>query len=308
MRYSFLDLFCNPLESVDLVVRCEELGFHRYWVGEHHTPNQCSNPLLLSGVLQGLTDQIRVGTGAVGLYGRSPFLVAEDARLVSYLYGDRFDLGVTRGLAFAKPSLVPFVVDGRDLETLKATFDQRICQLHAFLTGRANDVVPEVDHLYLETPPPPLWLLGMSAGSGRVAARLGIGFCTSLHHARDVAKMRAAIQAYREYFTPSPELAEPYVILVQSGVCLESAAAVDALWGEFCQGLGEAKAAEASAQLDQLFFGDPDQCAATMLEVWRDYAPDELMLLIHPAVQQKFHSLGLLAEALETVSSEVGRV
>src|ERR1044072_183280 len=97
LRYSGLDVFRGPREPAERARRADALGFHRYWVGEHHTPTLCPNPLLLSAVLLGLTERIRIGTGAVGLLARSPLSIAEDVRLIRTLFGDRFDLGVTRG-------------------------------------------------------------------------------------------------------------------------------------------------------------------------------------------------------------------
>src|SRR5215210_4378863 len=80
--------------SVDLARRTEELGYHRYWVAEHHgTPMlACNAPEVLVAAIAAATDRVRVGSGGVMLPHYSPFRVAETFSMLSGLYTGRIDL------------------------------------------------------------------------------------------------------------------------------------------------------------------------------------------------------------------------
>src|ERR1700753_694468 len=97
MDLSILDF--GPIgAAVELVQEADRLGYRRYWMGEHHSRWQCSNPLLLGALLAATSDGIRVGSGGVCLAFQSPYKIAEDARLIEFMVPGKFDLGVARGL------------------------------------------------------------------------------------------------------------------------------------------------------------------------------------------------------------------
>src|SRR6202000_1063908 len=91
--------FGYPGAAVGLMAEADRLGYHRYWLGEHHSRWQCANPLLLGALLAATTGGIRLGSGGVCLNYHSAYRIAEDARLIEFMLPGRFDLGVTRGLA-----------------------------------------------------------------------------------------------------------------------------------------------------------------------------------------------------------------
>lgn len=269
MRYSVLDLFRSPLESAHLAQQAERLGFHRYWIGEHHDPRQCPNPLLLAAVLLGITDRIRIGSGALGLLVRSPVQIAEDAQIIESLYQHRFDLGITRGLAGANQGLRERLLDGRSLEHLLKTYPERVRSLAGLLD--ATD----------ETPPrsvPPLWLVGVNTSSACLAASLGIGFCTSLHHQPDGDALGDALDAYRRTFVRGSRFARPYAIVVQSGVCAPTSEEAQALLDAFLAEESPLGVAGFTAA-GRLFVGDPKACRASLEATRLRYRPDEIMLL-----------------------------
>src|SRR2546423_14839113 len=84
--------------TLDLARRCDELGYHRYWVAEHHgTPMlACASPEALIGPLAAVTGRIRVGSGGVMLPHYSPLKVAETFSTLAGLFPQRIDLGFGR--------------------------------------------------------------------------------------------------------------------------------------------------------------------------------------------------------------------
>ena len=84
--------------TMALAKRCDELGYHRYWVAEHHASDSLasSSPEILITRLAAETERIRVGSGGVMLSHYSPYKVAENFRMLEVLYPGRIDLGVGR--------------------------------------------------------------------------------------------------------------------------------------------------------------------------------------------------------------------
>ena len=84
--------------TVDLARRCEAMGYHRYWVAEHHgmTGLAGSSPEALIGSIAGATRRLRVGSGGVMLTHYAPLKVAESFCVLASLYPGRIDLGVGR--------------------------------------------------------------------------------------------------------------------------------------------------------------------------------------------------------------------
>ena len=273
MRLSILD-FQTAAGALELAPAAERLGFHRYWLGEHHSRYQCANPLLLATVLAGLTERMRIGTGGVCLDYATPYRVAEDARLAAYLFPDRLDLGLARGLGYPAP--LHAALGGGDGGGGGAggaeSFAARATAVHQFVTGRLPGGHPlEGTELHLEAGPP-VWILGTSPSAARLAATLGAGLCLSLHHAPDEAAARVAIAAYRAAFAPSPEFAAPAVLAVVSGVCAEDGPTAVALAAEIAARAGAAGGPPG-------FAGNPGECAALLTALAARLDLDELMIL-----------------------------
>src|SRR4029077_8783908 len=84
--------------TIDLARLADGLGYHRYWVAEHHGGPMLAGPSpeALIGPIAAATSRIRVGSGGVMLPHYSPFKVAETFSLLSGLYPGRIDLGIGR--------------------------------------------------------------------------------------------------------------------------------------------------------------------------------------------------------------------
>ncbi len=85
-------------ETIELAQITERLGYHRYWVAEHHGSASFagSSPEVLISTIAANTSRIRVGSGGVMLMHYSPLKVAENFRLLETLYPGRIDLGIGR--------------------------------------------------------------------------------------------------------------------------------------------------------------------------------------------------------------------
>jgi luciferase family oxidoreductase group 1 len=295
--YSVLDIYRTPAETTELVRFADRLGFHRYWVGEHHHAMQCPNPLLLAAVLLGLTARIRIGTGALGLLARSPLVIAEDVNILRTLYGDRFDLGVTPRLVGDGPGTRDLLLDGRDESAIRKGFPERLRSLASLLTEGLVPALPGHDD-----GPPVLWLVGSSQETARTAASLGIGFCTSLFHARSLPDLDTALATYRQTFRPAAHgLPEPYVILVLSGVCAAPREAGQEAVRAFFEADKDGAQFQTRPVSDWHFAGDGGDCREALAAAIARFQPDELMIhnLVPDSPEMDLRSLALLAVALD---------
>src|SRR3954471_16136177 len=83
--------------TLDLARHADRLGYHRYWVAEHHGPSLAgASPEALIGLLAAASRRIRVGSGGVMRPHYSPFKVAETSSILSGLFLGRIDLGIGR--------------------------------------------------------------------------------------------------------------------------------------------------------------------------------------------------------------------
>src|SRR6476469_3970519 len=84
--------------TIDLAQLTDELGYHRYWVAEHHGGAMLAGPSpeVLIGPIAAATSRLRVGSGGVMLPHYSPLKVAEAFSVLAGLFGERIDLGLGR--------------------------------------------------------------------------------------------------------------------------------------------------------------------------------------------------------------------
>ncbi|TBG72995.1 MsnO8 family LLM class oxidoreductase, partial [Rhizobium leguminosarum] len=82
--------------TVKIAARAEELGYHRFWVAEHHNMSNLASsaPEALIAYLLARTSRIRIGSGGVMLQHYSAYKVAETFNLLASLAPGRVDLGV----------------------------------------------------------------------------------------------------------------------------------------------------------------------------------------------------------------------
>src|SRR5690349_2375499 len=139
-------------ETLALARRADELGYHRYWLAEHHAIAALADPCpeILLARLGCETRRLRVGTGGVLLPYYSAFRVAETFRMLEALYPGRIDLGV--GRAPGGTGLTARAVGGGDLPDAR-DFPEQVWQLREQLRGSLPEdhpfkrvrLQPEVD-------------------------------------------------------------------------------------------------------------------------------------------------------------------
>jgi luciferase family oxidoreductase group 1 len=165
--------------TIDLARLCDELGYHRYWVAEHHGGPMLAGPSpeALIGPIAAATSRIRVGSGGVMLPHYSPFKVAETFSLLAGLFPGRIDLGL--GRAAGTDPMTTFALQRDRRQAAADDFPQQLAELLAYL----NDRMPD-DHPFArlaktlpgrpERPEP--WLLGSSQQSAIWAAELALPY------------------------------------------------------------------------------------------------------------------------------------
>ncbi|MBA3520236.1 MAG: LLM class flavin-dependent oxidoreductase [Rhizobiales bacterium] len=214
--------------SLDLARLCDCLGYHRYWVAEHHgTPMlACASPEALIGPIAATTRRIRVGSGGVMLPHYSPLKVAETFSMFAGLYPDRIDLGLGRAPGSDPKTAYALQRDRR--QAVPDDFPDQLVELLAYL----EDTLP-ADHPFrdlsklpgLPHAPEP-WLLGSSPQSAIWAGQLGLPYV----FADFINPAGAAIaERYREAFTPSERLAKPRISVAVWALAAETDAEAERL-------------------------------------------------------------------------------
>ncbi|MEV7416569.1 LLM class flavin-dependent oxidoreductase [Streptomyces sp. NPDC089919] len=194
-------------DTVAFARRAEELGYHRFWVSEHHSvPGVAgSAPTVLAAAVAAATTTLRVGTGGVMLPNHQPLVVAEQFGVLEALFPGRIDLGLGRSVGFTDGIRRAL---GRDLTDADG-FEEQVAELLGWLDGTQH-AHPQV-HAYpaegLRIPP---YLLATGEGAG-IAARAGLPVVVGDLRGRD--RVRAAVDRYRAEFRPSPWAARPYVVI-----------------------------------------------------------------------------------------------
>ena len=164
--------------SIDLARLADELGYHRYWVAEHHgTPMLAgASPEALIGPIAAATSRIRVGSGGVMLPHYSALKVAETFSVLSGLFPGRIDLGLGRAPGSDPETMFALQRDRRHASP--DDFPEQLAELLAYLSGEFPHGHPFARLTELPGLPerPEVWLLGSSPQSGSWAAELGLGY------------------------------------------------------------------------------------------------------------------------------------
>ncbi|HEX6693916.1 MAG TPA: LLM class flavin-dependent oxidoreductase [Longimicrobiales bacterium] len=207
--------------TLDLARLCEDLGYHRYWVAEHHgTPMLAgTSPEILIAAIGAHTKRIRVGSGGVMLPHYSPLKVAEVFSVLSALYPERVDLGLGRASGTDPMTTLALQRDRRT--NSPDDFPQQLVELLAWIENRipAEHPFARVAQLPGSPAAPEPWLLGSSPQSGIWAAELGLPYA----FADFINPEGAAIaRRYREGFQPSHTAAKPHVMVCSWVVCADT--------------------------------------------------------------------------------------
>lgn len=329
MQYSVLDLAPVPeghdaaqalKNTAALAQRAEALGYHRYWMAEHHNmPGIASAATsVLIGHVAAHTRTMRVGAGGIMLPNHAPLAIAEQFGTLATLYGDRIDLGLGRAPGGDQAVYHALRRGGGD------RFPDDVVELMGYL-GEPRPEAP-VRAIPGEGTFVPVWILGSSLYGAQLAAHLGLPYAFASHFAPDA--LEEAVALYRRYFKPSAQLGKPRFMLAVNVFAAETDAEgaylrtsmqqafarmrtgtrgklprpvedIDAAIGAGVrQGVDQALRVSAT--------GSPDTVRRELQALIARYAPDEVILTgqIHDHAA-RVRSFELAAEVMAGIGKEV---
>ena len=308
-------------ETIKLAKAADELGYHRYWLAEHHNMHGLADPCpeILLAAIGSATSRIRVGTGGVLLPYYSPTKVAEIFRMHEALFPERIDLGIGRA-------------PGGDMLTAKAinpisfyasdAFPQQVVDLVDWLDDELPDEHPfkRVRAMPTGAGAPEVWLLGSSDYSANLAAHLGLRFAfahfINAHGGDEVSRV------YRHTFQPSRRESAPHSLVCVFVICAQTSEEAERLAAPIDhrralmatgrespiltteQALGwsysEQEQAFMRRERERVVLGTPDTVREKLLQIQQAYEADELMVItITGDYASRLRSYQLLAEAFE---------
>ena len=309
-------------QALDLAVqtaqKCEELGFARYWLAEHHNmPGIASSATaVLIGHIAGKTERIRVGSGGIMLPNHAPLVVAEAFGTLAELYPGRIDLGLGRAPGTDGATMRAL---RRDRVETEEDFPRDVAELQRLLG-------PADPHARISATPGadthvPIWLLGSSLFSAQLAAMKGLPYAFASHFAPRF--LYQAIALYRQMFRPSAVLDKPYVAIgvpvvaaptdeeAQFLASSSEQRVLGILTGQrgkmpppvagFMQQLGPREQAAVNDFLAMAVVGGPDTVHQGFAQIQQSTEADELILVCDvydPAL--RLRSLEIAAQAIQT--------
>jgi luciferase family oxidoreductase group 1 len=310
-------------ETLVLAEAADRLGYHRYWLAEHHSSGglASASPEILIGQVAARTQHIRVGSGGVMLSHYSPLKVAEQFRMLEALYPGRIDLGIGRAPGSDRRTAEVLAYGRNNL--LLEHFPTQLADLEAFLTDDLPAGHPFIGIRAMPDGPsvPELWMLGSTDVGATYAAHLGWAF--SFAHFISPDGGEDVIRAYRRAFKPSPFFAEPQASIGVAVTCAETEQEAERLaWSRWCwrviansggERRGIPSPEEAMAYpytprdreyIDYMrgrsIYGDPEQVKAKLLRLGEVYGVDEFVVVtITYDFTARLHSYELLARVFD---------
>lgn len=324
--------------SIALAKVAESVGVYRYWLAEHHNmPAVAStNPPVLIALVASATSTMRVGSGGVMLPNHSPYVVAEQFALLEAAFPGRIDVGIGRAPGTdAVTSLALRHGSGGVGDDSVAHFDQYVADIITLMDPDGATINLRGRNYPLRATPhaataPPVWLLGSSDYSARLAARFGLPYVFATHFA--TGSTSEALDLYRSQFVPGDEQATPTTFVTANVVVAETAeearrlaepqvrAMVALRTGQELRPqllvddaaalapLPAVQAAMAESMTERWIVDEPDAAARRLIELAGTYGVDEVM--VHPVAgatagtppdraPAREQTLVLLAEALD---------
>ena len=207
-------------ETLALARHCEALGYHRYWVSEHHNSDSIvgTAPEILMAAIAATTSRIRVGSAGVMLPHYSALKVAEQFRVLEAIAPGRIDLGV--GRAPGSDRLTAYALN--PYANAADEFPRQVQELRAWVSGAPQEdghPFAAIKAHPLGTTSPELWILGSSDYGAQLAAHFGLpyAFAYFFSEGRGVEE---ALSLYRRNYRPSARYPLP-----QATICVWALAA-----------------------------------------------------------------------------------
>jgi luciferase family oxidoreductase group 1 len=208
--------------SLDLAQLAERLGYHRYWVAEHHGGALVAGPSpeVLIGPIAAATKRMRIGSGGVMLPHYSPLKVAESFGVLSGLFPGRIDLGI--GRAAGTDPMTTHALQRDRSRPLPDDFPEQLAELLAYFEQvfpAGHPLARLAESLPGNPETPETWLLGSSEQSAIWAGEMGLRYAFA-----DFINPRGAgiVETYRQGFTPGRRLEEPRLAIAVRALVAES--------------------------------------------------------------------------------------
>lgn len=310
--------------TIDLARNCDRLGYHRYWLAEHHNSINFAGPCpeILISHIASVTERIRVGSGGVMLSHYSPYKVAEQFSMLETLYPGRIDLGIGRapgGDALASHALAYPAQPGL------GNYGEQAWILQGLLHGTlpADHAYKSLRVMQGQRATPQTWMLGSSGGSAGLAGQLGMKMTLALFISPEPAPP-SVMAEYKQAWHDAGHEGEPEANIAIASICAgsreeaEYLAAPAVYWKvkAFSQGIREvvknpAEALQLKGQLspsEQDFFdallnsmilGSADECAGKIRRIADQYQSNEVgIVTVTHDYQHRLRSYEQLASVL----------
>ncbi len=279
--------------TVELAQAAEQLGYHRYWLAEHHNMLGLADPCpeIMVARIASATARIRVGTGGVLLPYYSALKVAEVFRMLEALFPGRIDLGIGRApgsdqvtsQALASGSFYDFDQFPVHVQDTVAFLDDTLPAGHPYARVKAMPAGPTA---------PEVWLLGSSGYSGSLAAYLGLRFAfanfISAHGGDGV------MQAYRAGYRPSAREPVPQGMLTVFAICADTDAEAERL------------AAPIDLRRLQMARGFDAPVATTDIALAMDYSPEDRAIIQRERARAIIGTPARVRDRIETLVEAYG--
>jgi luciferase family oxidoreductase group 1 len=196
-------------ETLELARHCDRLGYHRYWVSEHHNTGNIvgTAPEILMAAIAATTRHIRIGSAGVMLPHYSSLKVAEQFRVLEAIAPGRIDLGLGRAPGSDQRTAYALNPNTNNAED----FPQQVYELQAWVSGTPLD--PRHPFHMIKAHPlgptsPELWILGSSDYGARLAAHFGLPYAFA-YFFTDGRGCEEALELYRRNYRPSERFPKP---------------------------------------------------------------------------------------------------
>lgn len=277
----------------EIVPIAESLGYNRYWLAEHHTQDVAWNSAdMLIGLLAAITDRIRIGVAGKLLYYNNPLQLAHNYNLINFLFNNRIDLGIARGIILPQNLGRLFLCEedllykSPHLELL-AKYEKKIELLVSYLNNDftslpdlSNSLIPQWNNHPID-----LWVLGSSKTSLPFVLKHQMNFCLSTFHQQN--NYIEIIKTFKKQYAEKHKKKINPVVAV-AGVCAETSKEANEIF----------KNHPLKNNLFPFIVGSPDEWKEKLFALEKEIEVEEVVILdMCNSIEEKVECLTLLSKS-----------
>lgn len=197
-------------ETLELARHCESLGYHRFWLSEHHNSGSIvgTAPEILMAAIAATTSRIRIGSAGIMLPHYSALKVAEQFRVLEAIAPGRIDLGV--GRAPGSDQMTAYALNPYPQNVLDQ-FPRQVQELQHWVSGKPLPEGHPFGNITAQpTGPtaPEIWILGSSEYGAQLAAYFGLPYAFAYFFSEGTG-VEQALELYRKNYRPSEKYPKP---------------------------------------------------------------------------------------------------